>query len=403
MIKTKSEVSNYIVNECKKILRNPKAQNSVITKLNTQYGIPEALSFDLITLKVEAVDETDFVLFCLLSVLCPNKINTSFTTKEINAFSNSKYKIEKIKFPLKLKMIQVSDDQWIGSISVKQLMKLRDAQLINYNENAQRRLKRIVSGEEEWYTIDLNRDAVDKITESYRNETYIANTITLNIPEDAEFHYDGENLIINEVNAFDILDGYHRYIAMSNIYNTNRKFDYTMEIRVVCFSEDKARQFIWQEDQKTKMKKIDSEALNQNNPATQVTTMLASKGIMNGIISRNKGTIDYTSISQLIGLLFFNTKKKVERKQIIEIRELLYKKFDQLSMERPDIFDKKWDNKFTAATIFIFSKEYEDNLYQEISEFYNKISQEEYDFIFTGRTFTTQTISRLNKIYEGGL
>lgn len=405
MLKTKSEVSNLIINASKKILRNSEEQSRIITGLEEKYNMPISLSFDIITLKSSPLDENDFILFCLLDALDPGKITTCYTAKEIETYSNSKYKVEKIKFPIKWKMIQVSDDQWIGTISVKELIKLRDAQLINYNENAQRKLKRVVSGEEEWYSIDVNRDAVNAIVESYSNETYIPNTITLNMNETAEFHHDGENLVISELDTFDILDGYHRYIAMSNLYNLNRKFDYSMELRVVAFSNEKARQFIWQEDQKTKMNKIDSDSLNQNNPATQVVQMLSSKGILNGVISRNKGIIDYTSITQLVSLLFFNTRKKIDRKQIIHARDYIYERFDAAITEMPELFDKRWDNVWLGSFMFVLSNTNiaNEDLLSVAKEFYNTVSNEEYKHIFTGRTFTTQTISRLSKVFNGGM
>lgn len=400
MFCTKEEISKYIVRICKQNLSKVEVQQRQIDQLYERFGIPSSLSFDIITLKTSPEDETDFILFCFVYVLNNKDINKFFTEKEIATYSESKYKVDKIKFPIKYRMIQIAEDQWIGSISVKDLMKLRNAQLINYNENAQRKLKRVVSGEEEWYTIDVNREAVNGIVESYRNDTYIPNTITLNLPETSEFKYDGEYLIINELEAFDILDGYHRYIAMSQIYNTNRKFDYSMELRIVSFPDEKSRQFIWQEDQKTKMNKIDSEALNQNNPANQITQMLSTKGILSGVISRNKGIIDTTSISQLISLLFISKAKKVDRQLVITVRDNLYNMFDEIAAKDPTILNKKWSNEFLASVMLAFSFDCSD--LNKIKEFYNVVSSEENKYIFTGRTFTQQTVSRLTKIWKGG-
>ncbi len=48
-----------------------------------------------------------------------------------------------------------------------------------------------------------------------------------------------------------------------------------MEIRIVSFTEEKAKQFIYQKDQKTKMKQIDSAAMNQYSPANTVKAIRA--------------------------------------------------------------------------------------------------------------------------------
>lgn len=400
MLVSKEKLSGYIINLSKQYLSNPTKQTEIIKNLNDKFELPSSLSFDVLTLKTNPIDETEFVLFCILSELDNKLVSKCFTEKEIETYSQSKYKLDKIKFPIKWKLLQVADDQWIGVISVKELMKLRNAQLINYNENAQRRLRHVVAGREEWYTIDLNRDAVNGIAEAYRNDTYIPNTITLNIPETSEFHYDYDNqtLVINEIKAFDILDGYHRYIAMSQIFNSNRKFDYSMELRVVTFSDEKARQFIWQEDQKTKMNKIDSDALNQNNAGNQVVQMLAAKPLLRETIRRNGGNIDATSMSQLVNLLFFPRKQKIDRKMIIEVRDKLLECFDEIVNQDNKVLDKKWNNKYIAAVMFAFSRDCID--IEKINEFYKEVSKDDYQYIFTGRTFTYQTISRLAKVWE---
>ena len=89
------------------------------------------------------LDVIEFVLFILLdsisNVLDKHGYNCNvehfYTTQEIKHYSNSKYDVKKIKFPLIFKMIQVEDDQWIGKITVDMLMQLRKAQLINYTKD----------------------------------------------------------------------------------------------------------------------------------------------------------------------------------------------------------------------------------------------------------------------------
>ena len=67
-----------------------------------------------------------------------------------------------------------------------------------------------------------------------------------------------------------------------------------MIIQLVTFPEEKAKQFIYQEDQKTQMKRIDSAAMNQYNPANTVVTKLNSDPNSNirGMIVKNNGKID---------------------------------------------------------------------------------------------------------------
>ncbi len=408
MIKTKEELQKCIVNTVKKNLGNRTLINQQVEEIKNKYNIPTSISFDILTLKKDPIDETENILFAVLDVISTGKIKTYFSDKEIEAWSKWTYKDKKAKFPLKFKMVKITETQWIGKITVSELMKLRDAQLINYNENTQRRLRRVVSGNEEWFQIDVNRAAVNAIIESYKNDEYIPNTITLNIQESdklIDYEYDEElgELVINNLTAFDIIDGYHRYLAISSIYNLNKKFDYTMELRIVNFSEDTAKQFIWQEDQKTKMHKIDSDALNQYSYANNIVERLNVKDLK-GKISRNNGIIDFTTMTQLVNSLWFSSKKiKASTSRIIELRDYLYSKFEAILESDPTILDKKWDYKFTGCAIILFSydKIPEKELLKEIRDLYEKSSSEEYKDIFSGRTYTHVSINRIKKLYEG--
>ena len=108
---------------------------------------------------------------------------------------------------------------------------------------------------------------------------------------------------------------------MSNIYNRDPGFDYEMELRVVCFNEDTAKQFIWQEDQKTKMRKMDSETFNQNSPANQVINLINQSGLYRNVIGRNNSVIDQGLASHLITKLWFNTTKVIKRKTLLDVRD----------------------------------------------------------------------------------
>ena len=69
-----------------------------------------------------------------------------------------------------------------------------------------------------------------------KEDSFVPNTITLNIPMETEFdfHYDEDScsLITKSVEHLDITDGYHRYIAACQAKDKNQNFDYAV------FSDD---------------------------------------------------------------------------------------------------------------------------------------------------------------------
>ena len=296
--------------------------------IKDKYDFPLSKAADFLSNRASFSEATDFELFVMLDGFnntkgSPNRLGSYFTEAEIETYSNTKYKQKrKAKFPLKFKMIQIAPDQWIGATTAKQLMKLRDAQITSYNANIQRTLQRVIRGEKEQWVIKINRSAVNSIRESMDEERFIPNTITLNIPDNlnSDFRYDQDTmtLTINNADHLDIIDGYHRFVAITNETDIRKGFDYPMELRITNFSEDKGQRFIYQEDQKTKMSKKDSGTYNVDDPAVSVARKLNDDSgfDLHGEIKRNKGLINLGEFCDIIRKLYFNNASKKDARII---------------------------------------------------------------------------------------
>lgn len=363
-MKQREELCERLDKRLIRIASRPKEIQSIQNQLQATYDIPIDIANDYLTLRNNVVDATDFMLFVFTESLLKNELDKHFTASELKTFRQTKYATKKLKFPIRYKMVQVADDQWIGKITAQELILLRDAQIINYNEHTQRTMERVMSDRTEHYRIALNRRAVDAIVQSYKNNTYISNTLTLNLPIEAKYEYDEETgeLVIykSEDFKFDIIDGYHRYISISKLYNLNNNFDYNMELRIVQFDENKAKQFIWQEDQKTRMKKIDSEAMNVTAIPNKIIARLNSDPTFNlaGQISPNEGVINsgefYLALNSLYKEEF--EKKRQELQTVLRLTDY-YKKFINMITEKDGSFMYKWDRKTTIAVTYTAHKE----------------------------------------------
>lgn len=327
MLRTREDVSAIIQKECKKYLLKPSEQRKFITKLNTKYAIPYDMASDIISMRTRPEDYSDFVMFAMLDIILPSKLDELFTSSEIETYLVAKFEQKKIKLPLKWKMAEITEgQQWIGAIKLSELMALRSGSWIRYNEDTQRTMKRIISGDTCYYEITLDRKAVNSIKNAIESDQYIPTTLTFNLPEDAEFYYKDGELVIQKCDYLDIVDGYHRYIALSKVYDLNPKFDFNMELRITSFSESRAKQFIWQEDQKTKMRKIDSESLNQTNPAVKIVQQLNTDAnfILAGKMNRTNGIINISDFTAIIEDLFYSTNK---RRTLNKGNEIQYQQF----------------------------------------------------------------------------
>ena len=329
MIKDRTSLETYITMKTAEISRDKKNKKLVYEYCKEKYNLPRGETLDYIDGRKSTGEATEFILFILLDALkendlCLHTLQYYFNELEIKTYKELKYiPPEKIKFPIILDAMEVAKDQWICATSVQFLMQLRNAQLINYNVNTQRTMQHIIKGNREYYKITINKRAIKEIRQSFEEDTYIPNTITLNLPYDetTDFYYNknDKKLVINNLKHFDILDGYHRYIAMCQTRDVNQDFNYPMELRIVFYDVSKANRFIHQEDQKTKMSKIDSNSYNTNDAAVIVATRVNENIMCNlkGSISRNEGLINFSELVEIIHKLYFYHVNKKDEKIII--------------------------------------------------------------------------------------
>lgn len=345
--------------------------------ISKKHNIPYEQVTDLLTLRVPISISDENIAFAIAEGF-EISLEKYFSESEISKLSKWKYKKTEFKFPIEFNMVQVNDrQQWTGKITVAELMKLRDSQIINYNTNTQRVMKRIVKGNEEYYQVVVNEKAVRSMMEMFRKRIFISNTITLNMPEDTVYEFEGDEndngtLVIKKMEHFDIIDGYHRFLALSELYNLDSTFEYTMELRITNYSEDICRQFIWQEDQKTRMSKIDSNSLNLESSANKVAARLNSDPIFNlcGSINTSGGCINQSELSEIVRATYFQksniTSKQKELQDIIKAEQELRKGINQVTEEHTELLGKIWSRHFLYSLVYnIYCGDTPDRLYDE--------------------------------------
>lgn len=332
--------------------------NNLIDKFNLDTNVSE----EIITFKKDLSEFTTFELFCVLWFLDRDSLPKFFTQTEIETLSNEKYSHEELHFPIVFNnMVQVTDDQWIGRIDVEKIMALKNGRFINYDENEQRALRRVKYGDVEIFKPFVSEKNVEEIRQAMENGTYIPDPITLNMPEGSQFTYDNYTLTVESLprGMFNLDDGYHRYLAMSRIYDFDKSFNYPMELRVVNFSNGKANDFIFQQDQKTLMKRIVSDTYNTNSIPNKVIASLNADPsfLLKGLIGRNNANIDSAVLAKLIRH-FYIKKQLIKRGEdvayVVNIKQELKSKFNAL-VEQDTKFAGKYTNPMLFTTMYVFA------------------------------------------------
>ena len=357
--KLETELTKYFASIDKTKIVNRQLQQQWYAKLSSDYNIPMVDSSDYLSLRKDLSGATEFVLYAITNVVKEDLVQKYFSQKEIDLFKGQKLKVDDIKTTFRLPMLRVADDQYIGVTSVKFLMQLREDRLINYNANTQRALAAMLVGDDVVYRPYVNNYAVTEIAEAFKQNVFIPNTISLNISldderADYEFFPKDNILEIRDITAFDIFDGYHRYLGMARIWDLNHDFDYPMELRITMFSVSKAKQFIFQEDHKTKMRKLDAKTFNQGAYGNQVINRINTDpdSCVIGRINLTGGLIHAGVMSQSIDKFYFDKKKTYNRKDINDIAQNIMTNLDKFLLKYDEYDKNKWSKSVTHTIMY---------------------------------------------------
>lgn len=364
-MKEKTIVKEVLLNKFRKIILNKSDELKMYKYAYDKYNLQMGVFADYVSER-KSLDEVSNIMFFMMldsheAIVNPNKniISQYFTEKEIEDFSKIKIENEEIQFPLIFNVVEISDDQWIGMIETDFLISLNENQLINYNPETQRTMQHVIRNGNDYYCIKVNSNAVNSISKEMSSSTYIPSPITLNIPEGEEdFVYipDKHQLVINSIKAFDIIDGYHRFLGINKCKTIDEEFNYHMELRITHFNVEKAQRFIYQEDQKTKMTKVDSDSYNMSSPGVIVSNKINENSLCNikGYIGRNNSKINIAKMAELITFLWFPGSKKEDRKRIIEVSKELVDDFNIITEANPEYLDMEYNNKVLTCVMVTF-------------------------------------------------
>ena len=365
------EKLNEYLNKKMAEISKPSDRRELYDQILNKFNMKSDDVNDFITFKKDIREASDFEVFILLWFINRNKLKDYFTQNEIEVLSNERLPDNNVlEYPLTFDVVQVTEDQWIGKTSFKQLMKMKDVRLINYDENEQRAFRHIKTNSRVMFRIFINKKAVKEIKTSIQSGRYIPDDITLNMPEGSDYSYNNGKLVVNKLpnDKFNIIDGYHRWLSMSEIYNFDKEFDYPMELRIVSYSTEKANQFIFQKDQKTQMKKVDSSSYNQYSVSNRVVQRLNEdpSSNMQGMIARNDGKISASSLAAVIFSYYVKTKAADSENnpaKIVAIKNDIQKKFNTLSEKDLSYLNTRYTDRLLVIMFHIFTSDIAENDY----------------------------------------
>lgn len=241
-----------------------------------------------------------------------------FSPEEQKRYSKSKVVIKKPQFPIVFEnVLPVSDDQFVTTINTRILYELYNNNILAYNIRTQRAPKVYYKNGKEAYKININRWSVKEIKDLLERGLYVFNDLSFNVGcrEENDFYYDEQNArFVLKAGMFDVLDGFHRTMAIIQIMNEDPEFDVKFILNIMNFAEAKAGRFVGQQEKRNKIGLSFSRALDDTKYDSILTKRLNENpnSILFGQIKTvGKRQIDFGKTANAVKA-FYNPKSMKE-------------------------------------------------------------------------------------------
>lgn len=389
-----------------------KTTREIVQACSLRFGMPPFRSQTILQLDASTTELRDCEIYWMLHCIkdiCPNanvKLDDYFTDYEIESYSKMKYSSGKVDFPIVLDAVQVADDQFVGSIKASKLVQWRNAGLVRYNKDLQRRLTTVVRGGKAYEVITLNSKSVTEMVSCFQRGEFIPNAITLNIDEDEmDFYYDGDRhqLVIQSVKHLDLTDGYHRLVALSKVIEADPTFDYNMELRITNFSEAKAGHFIGQEEKHVPIPKRDIRSFDMNDISNKITRKINDSPMCNltGAIMRG-GRVDFAAFAEMVEELYIKRMSEDDvKKAIITVPKDLIESINIMTEANPELLERKFSVMEVRILVYVCAL-YRDKDKRNLPDAMNKMLGHKYTTqdkqIISSRRRISRVVAHLQKI-----
>jgi hypothetical protein len=261
------------------------------------------------------LDEIDARVLCLLTLeafeitkndlIAPEKYFTPNEIKESKTYEEV-VENEKIDFPITLnEVIQVDVDDYVTKMSIIDIKKWMDNNLLTYNFDTQRNAKLVRKGDKIIETPNVNPKSVKEIAEHILNGTLKSTTITFNVRNGSsdsgdDIHYDvkSKSLTILKGSIVDILDGFHRISGALQALTINPEIEFTFKVSINNYNLRDAQDLVGQVNTVNPMDAGHLKAIKQARKSDLIVRRLGVESELKGRISRTSKVT--TSVGHIV-------------------------------------------------------------------------------------------------------
>ena len=204
--------------------------------------------------------------------------------------------------------------------NIDEVIKWRDYNKLRFNPETQRDLITVKTKGVPIKKLDINNNSISKMKELMLKGIYFPVTGHINInPEFSEetIYFSNGDLIIPQKAKIDLIEGFHNYIAETQVKDENPDWEYPVKFELLFLNTERANEFINQMDTKNHLKAAQKAKIDTGSQANYIINELnvSSKFHLRGTINKNNFLYLYNLINKI-----YNVK---DRKPAVDLLKCL--------------------------------------------------------------------------------
>ncbi|QSF43287.1 ParB N-terminal domain-containing protein [Paenibacillus tianjinensis] len=322
-----------IIDEIKHIPNIVKQINDVFGEFGLPVGTFQAIVRSKNEIYMLDVARLYVLTYALYSETHNNNISPLeyFTKKEMDKakehIENTKFN-DAIELPMEFEnVVMLSDEEYVTKIDAKTLVQMYLSQLIFYDFETQRSPKYIKHGSDSFIEVpEINKKSVDDIAQHMLNETYLPDTITLNIyseqSEAISYNDKTKSLTINKDALISVLDGFHRLQGAIKATSINPSLPQKLFLSIRSYDKDIAKKFFGQINTVNIVKPERLKELKSEKSSDKIVRDLQRKSELTGRIASSSRISEVAGHLTTFDTLSYTIDKVFNPRNFIEEKEI---------------------------------------------------------------------------------
>jgi hypothetical protein len=336
--------------------------------------------------KVASINEDEISVYtnAVFQITQDERVNpvVYFSTKEIKNIAKFKF-IKEVKLGLPIeyeRTLQGSEKDYVAVVSRRLIVKHINDDVWEYNFLTQRNpVKKLMKNGTVKLIPKVNRRNVREIKEMLKDGTFLPDSpITINIFHDGEdqitYNEDDWTLLIESATQMDVMDGYHRIVALQEYFEENPDApDGYLYVSFRNYDLEQAQSYLGQLNSFSTFSRSHTRKLKSRDFSDKIVKELESKSVLNGRIAGDTAVkLKFNEITNF-AVLAESIKESFapqDAKDKIVVTQFLVTYFDYLFGSYKDVFvknvkenhKKSWINHHNTFVLYV---EYAAALYKK--------------------------------------